>query len=54
MTVTVNTSQMNIVEQMEPRDYCRHLAGEPAFYDAYREMIVPAGPSWAEEHVKRL
>ena len=26
----------------------------PAIYNAYREMVVPGGPGWAEEHVKRL
>ena len=54
VTVTVNTSQMNIIEQMDPRDYAGTSIGEPALREAFREMIVPGGPSWAEEHVKRL
>ncbi|MBV8393376.1 MAG: 3-keto-5-aminohexanoate cleavage protein [Alphaproteobacteria bacterium] len=54
VTVTVNTAQMNIFEQMDPRDYAGTSLGEPALYEAFREMIVPAGPTWAEEHVKRL
>jgi uncharacterized protein (DUF849 family) len=54
VTVTVNTAQMNILEQMDPRDYAGTSLGEPALYEAFREMIVPAGPTWAEEHVKRL
>ena len=54
VTVTVNTAQMNIFEQMDPRDYAGTSLGEPALHAAFREMIVPAGPTWAEEHVKRL
>ncbi|MGZ4642505.1 MAG: 3-keto-5-aminohexanoate cleavage protein [Blastococcus sp.] len=54
VTVTVNTSQMNIFEQMDPRDYAGTSLGEPTLHEAFREMIVPAGPGWAEEHVKRL
>ena len=54
VTVTVNTSQMNIVEQMEPADIAGTSLAHPAAYQAWREMIVPAGPGWAEEHVKRL
>jgi uncharacterized protein (DUF849 family) len=54
VTVTVNTAQMNIFEQMDPRDYAGTSLGEPVLYEAFREMIVPAGPTWAEEHIKRL
>ena len=54
VTVTVNTAQMNIFEQMDPADYAGTSLAEPALFDAFREMIVPAGPTWAEEHVKRL
>ncbi|WP_426435873.1 3-keto-5-aminohexanoate cleavage protein [Bradyrhizobium genosp. P] len=54
VTVTVNTAQMNIFEQMDPRDYAGTSLGEPALHEAFREMIVPAGPTWAEEHIKRL
>lgn len=54
VTVTVNTSQMNIVEQMELADIAGTSLATPAAYQAWREMIVPGGPGWAEEHVKRL
>ena len=54
VTVTVNTAQMNIFEQMEPADIAGTSLAEPALYNAFREMIVPAGPTWAEEHIKRL
>ena len=54
VTVTVNTTQMNVVEHMDMADYAGTSMADPAFYQAYREMIVPGGPGWAEEHVKRL
>ena len=54
VTVTVNTAQMNIFEQMDPADYAGTSLAEPALFNAFREMIVPGGPTWAEEHVKRL
>jgi uncharacterized protein (DUF849 family) len=54
VTVTVNTAQMNIVEQMCEADLAGTSIAEPANYNAYREMTVPAGPGWVEEHVKRL
>lgn len=54
VTVTVNTVQMNILEQMEPADYAGTSIADPATREAYREMIVPAGPGWVEEHVRRL
>ena len=54
VTVTVNTAQMNIFEQMEPADIAGTSLAEPAIHAAFREMIVPAGPGWAEEHVRRL
>jgi uncharacterized protein (DUF849 family) len=27
---------------------------EPAYWKAYREMVVPAGPGWVEVHLERL
>ena len=54
VTVAVNTNQMNIVEQMCEADLRGTSIGEPALYQAYREMTVPAGPGWLEEHIKRL
>jgi len=54
VTVVVNTTQMNITEMM----VCSELEGtslmEPGYYEAYREMIVPGGPGWVEEHLRRL
>jgi uncharacterized protein (DUF849 family) len=54
VTVAINTSQFNIVEMMQPQDLVGTSLSVPATYEAYREMIVPAGPGWAEEHVRRL
>ena len=54
VTVTVNTTQMNVVEQMEIDDLAGTSLAEPENYQAYREMIVPSSPSWVEEHVRRL
>jgi uncharacterized protein (DUF849 family) len=54
VTVVVNSSQFNVVELMEPADLAGTSLGEPATYEAYREMTIPGGPGWCEEHVRRL
>jgi uncharacterized protein (DUF849 family) len=54
VTVAVNTNQFNIVEMMDADDYKGTSFEDPALYEAYREMTIPAGPGWVEEHVKRL
>ena len=54
VTVTVNTSQMNVLEQMVPADIAGTTLAEPATNDAYRNMIVPSNPNWYEEHIQRL
>jgi uncharacterized protein (DUF849 family) len=54
VTVTVNTSQMNVLEQMVPADIAGTSLAEPATHEAYRNMIVPSNPNWYEEHIKRL
>jgi uncharacterized protein (DUF849 family) len=54
VTVTVNTSQMNILEQMVPADVAGTSLAEGAMNDAYRNMIVPSNPNWYEEHIRRL
>src|SRR4030095_3637262 len=45
VTVTVNTTQMNVVEQMEIDDIAGTSMAEPQKYPAYHEMIVPPAPS---------
>ena len=54
VTVTVNTSQMNVLEQMDDDDIAGTSLATPEGYRAYREMVVPANPDWVEEHVRRL
>jgi uncharacterized protein (DUF849 family) len=54
VTVAVNTNQMNIVEQMNADDLRGTSIADPMLYNAYREMTVPAGPEWLEEHIRRL
>jgi uncharacterized protein (DUF849 family) len=54
VTIAINTNQMNVVEQMTEADIAGTTLAEPANYRAYREMTIPAGPEWVEEHVRRL
>jgi len=54
VTVAINTTQMNIMELLYP-EYLKGTSLEhPAYQAAYREMTVPAGPAWVEEHLRRL
>ncbi|MFG1772953.1 3-keto-5-aminohexanoate cleavage protein [Nocardia salmonicida] len=54
VTIAINTSQMNIVELMTEDDIAGTSFERPEVYEAYREMYVPAGPTWVAEHLKRL
>ena len=54
VTVTINTSQMNVVEHLEDEDIKGTSMEDPEVYNAYKEMTVPAQPGWAEEHIRRL
>ena len=54
VTIAINTNQMNIVEQMNDADIAGTSLAEPMLYQAYREMTIPAGPEWVEEHIRRL
>jgi uncharacterized protein (DUF849 family) len=54
VTIAINTNQMNIVEQMCDADLAGTSLAEPTMYRAYREMTIPAGPEWVEEHIRRL
>ena len=54
VTIAINTTQMNVMELLLP-EYLKGTSLErPAYQEAYREMIVPAGPKWVEEHLRRL
>ena len=54
VTIAINTNQMNIVEQMVDADLAGTSLADPALRHAYREMTIPAGPQWVEEHIRRL
>lgn len=54
VTLAVNTNQMNICELMTPDDIAGTSLEQPAYYEAYREMTIPAGPAFVEEHIRRL
>ena len=54
VTIAINTSQMNIMELMTDDDISGTSLSRPAVAEAYREMYVPAGPGWVEEHLRRL
>jgi uncharacterized protein (DUF849 family) len=55
VTIAINSNQMNVVEQMCAADVegTSLAVGTPG-YQAYREMTIPAGPEWVEEHIRRL
>jgi len=54
VTVAVNTTQMNIMDLITEAEYGETSLAHPETYHAYREMVVPAGPEWVEEHLRRL
>src|SRR3954466_6997872 len=54
VTIAINTSQMNIVELMTDSDIAGTSFQRPELYETYRNMEVPAGPEWVEEHLRRL
>jgi uncharacterized protein (DUF849 family) len=54
VTVTVNTTMMNVAEQFDYRDIAGTSLAEPENFAAYSNMIVPSAPSFFEEHVRRL
>ncbi|MFG5776025.1 3-keto-5-aminohexanoate cleavage protein [Comamonas sp. J-3] len=54
VTVTVNTTQMNVTEHAGEDDFRGVSRGFPHLYKTYRDMIVPSNPSFVEEHIRRL
>lgn len=54
VTVTVNTTQMNVTEHAGVDDFKGVSRGFPHLYNTYRDMIVPSNPSFVEEHIRRL
>ncbi|WP_030842134.1 3-keto-5-aminohexanoate cleavage protein [Streptomyces hygroscopicus] len=54
VTIAINTNQMNIVELFDDEDIEGTSISKPAYYTAYRDMVVEAGPEFYLEHLKRL
>lgn len=54
VTVTINTTQMNVIEHMEEADIAGTSMATPEGRRAYSEMVVPSNPAWYEEHIRRL
>jgi uncharacterized protein (DUF849 family) len=54
VTIAINTNQMNICELLTADDVKGTSLANPAFQQAYREMTIPSGPSFVEEHLRRL
>ncbi|MBV8501340.1 MAG: 3-keto-5-aminohexanoate cleavage protein [Paucibacter sp.] len=54
VTIAINTNQMNVTELLTPEDCGKTSLGEPAYFAAYKEMTIPSGPAFVEEHLKRL
>ena len=54
VTIAINSNQFNIIEQMCEADYAGTSLDDPVMCHAYREMTIPAGPAWVEEHIRRL
>ncbi|HKU00187.1 MAG TPA: 3-keto-5-aminohexanoate cleavage protein [Paraburkholderia sp.] len=54
VTIAVNTNQMNVMELKTPEDLAGTSRAKPAYYEAFREMFIPSGPGFVEEHLRRL
>jgi len=54
VTIVINTNQMSMVELMSADDIEGTSMSRPEYYDAYREMVTEAPPSFYVEHLKRL
>ncbi|MGU7773934.1 3-keto-5-aminohexanoate cleavage protein [Burkholderia sp. MR1-5-21] len=54
VTIAINTNQMNVTELLTPEDCGDTSMGHPAYFQAYKEMWIPSGPTFVEEHLKRL
>lgn len=54
VTIAINSNQMNIMELMDADDIKGTSLERPELAETYREMTVPATPSWVAEHLRRL
>lgn len=54
VTIAINTNQMNVTEILTKEDCGNTSMGIPAYFNAYKEMTIPSGPAFVEEHLRRL
>src|SRR5262249_3454153 len=54
VTIAINTTQMNFMEMWEESDSAGTSLAEPDMRASYKELLSPAGPTWMEEHLRRL
>jgi uncharacterized protein (DUF849 family) len=54
VTIVINTNQMSMVELMSDDDIAGTSMAKPEYYNAYKEMVTEAPPSFYVEHLKRL
>jgi uncharacterized protein (DUF849 family) len=54
VTIVINTNQMSLTELMSEDDVAGTSMSKPEYYNAYREMVTEAPPSFFVEHLKRL
>jgi uncharacterized protein (DUF849 family) len=54
VTLAINSNQFNIIEALSDVDVAGTSFEDPVKSFAYREMTIPAGPQFMEEHIKRL
>jgi uncharacterized protein (DUF849 family) len=54
VTIAVNTNQMNLCELLTDEDAAGTSLALPEYRAAYREMWIPSGPAFVEEHLRRL
>lgn len=54
VTLAINSNQFNIIESFFDADVVGTSFADPVKRQSYREMTTPAGPTWVEEHIKRL
>jgi uncharacterized protein (DUF849 family) len=54
VTIAINTNQMNVCELMTADDVAGTSLALPPYQEAFREMWIPSGPAFVEEHLRRL
>ena len=54
VTIAINTNQMNVCELLTADDVAGTSLALPPYQEAFREMWIPSGPAFVEEHLKRL